>query len=134
MKSLTTLIAFLSSLTLFAHEGHHGPTMKMAPHGGQIFDGKALMGELVVDSSGIKIYFLTHESKEISPEAVTVDKKTIELTDAKKKKVPFEVAADKKALLIHFDKSKSYRYKLLLPVTFNKTQDQLSWQFEPESN
>lgn len=134
MKSLILSAILVFSLNSFAHEGAHGPEQKMAPHGGVLKDGKNLMAELVQDGSGVKIFFLTHKSESIAPKAVTLDQKTILLTDAKKKSVPVELVTEADSILLKFDKSKSYRYNLVLPVTHNKTQDKLSWQFEPQSN
>lgn len=134
MKSMILSALLIFSFNSYAHEGAHGPEQKMAPHGGILLDGEALMGELVQDSSGIKIYLLSHESKSISLKDVKLDAKAVQLTDAKKKAVRFEVVTGEDSVLIKFDKSKSYRYNLILPVSYNNTQEKLNWKFEPQSN
>ncbi len=134
MKSLVLSALLIFSLSSFAHEGAHGPEQKMAPHEGVLKDGKALMGELVQDVSGVKVYLLTHNSKAISPKDAKIDVKSVQLTDAKKKNVSVEIISEQDAILVKFDKASSYRFNLTLPVSYGNAQDKLSWQFEPQSN
>ena len=65
MKLLIFSAMLIFSYSSFAHEGH-GPVQKMAPHGGVLKDGKALMAELVQDASGVKIYLINHDHLKIS--------------------------------------------------------------------
>lgn len=134
MKKIFLSAILVFSFNAFSHEGAHGPEQKMAPHGGVLSDGKGLMAELVQDASGVKIYLLSHDSKPIFAKNVKLDQKSIQLTDAKKKSVSFELLSEEESVLLKFDKSKSYRYTLTLPVVYNKVTDKLTWQFEPQSN
>lgn len=134
MKTLILSVVLLFGSSSFAHEGAHGPEQKMAPHGGVLKDGKALMAELVQETAGVKIYFLTHESKTIAPKDAKIDTKSVQITDAKDKNVAFEVISDQDAFFLKFNKSSSYRFKLTLPTSYGNTQDKLTWQFEPQEN
>jgi|JI10StandDraft_1071094.scaffolds.fasta_scaffold359676_2 hypothetical protein len=133
MKTLVLSAILILSFNVFGHEGH-GPEQKMAPHGGVLRDGDALMAELVQDESGVKIYLFTHELKPVLPADVKMDSKLIQLTDAKKKSVNLEVAGDKEAVLLKFDKTTSYRFNLTVTVSYAGKQDKFSWPFEPQSN
>lgn len=133
MKALVLSAILVISFNVFGHKGH-GPEQKMAPHGGVLKDGNELMAELVQDDSGVKIYFLTHESKPVNPTDAKIDSKSIQLTDAKKKPVNVEVVLEKDAVLLKFDKSTSYRFNLTVPVSYAGKQDKFSWPFEPQAN
>ena len=133
MKTLVLFAILVLSFNVFGHEGH-GPEQKMAPHGGVLRDGDALMAELVQDESGVKIYLYTHELKPVLPVDVKMDSKLIQLTDAKKKSVNLEVVGDKEAVLLKFDKTTSYRFNLTVTVSYAGKQDKFSWPFEPQSN
>ncbi len=133
MKTLVLFAILVLSFNVFGHEGH-GPEQKMAPHGGVLRDGDALMAELVQDDLGVRIYFLTHELKPVSPTDAKIDSKSIQLTDAKKKLVNAEVVVEKEAVLLKFDKTASYRFSLTIPVSYAGKQDKFSWPFEPQSN
>ncbi len=130
------IFAAMLALTLpaVAHEGAHGPVQKMAPHGGTLKDGKTLMAELVQMEAGLKIYLLSHDGKPVASKDVKIDTKNIKLTDAKKKDVKFEFASEGEAVLLKFQKTKSYRFQLTVPVEYDGVADTLTWQFEPQSN
>ena len=133
MKALVLSAILVISFNVFGHKGH-GPEQKMAPHGGVLRDGDALMAELVQDESGVKIYLYTHELKPVLPVDVKMDSKLIQLTDAKKKSVNLEVVGGKEAVLLKFDKTTSYRFNLTVTVSYAGKQDKFSWPFEPQSN
>ena len=134
MKFLCSLLLVLFGFNLFAHEGAHGPAQKMAPHGGSLFDGKNLMGELVQDEQGVKIYFLKHDTKAINASEIQIDKSKVTLIDSKNKEVAFELVGGKEFISINFDRSKSYRFNLAVPLLYGKNKDNLSWGFEPQPN
>lgn len=134
MKNVLALVLIFFSMSLFAHDGAHGPTQKMAPHGGVLMDGKFFMSELVQSDQGIKLYFLTHESKPINPSELILIKEKISFLDSKKKPVSFELVNEKESILVKFDKTKSYRFNLAVPVTYGKKKDDFKWGFEPQSN
>ena len=133
MKTLVLSAILVLSFNVFGHEGH-GPEQKMAPHGGVLRDGDALMAELVQDESGVKIHFFTHELKPVLPVDVKMDSKLIQLSDAKKKSENLEVVVDKEAVMLKFDKTKSYRFNLTVTVSYAGKKDKFSWPFEPQSN
>lgn len=134
MKFFFNVSLLILCFNLFAHEGAHGPAQKMAPHGGSLVDGKFLMAELVPDEQGVKIYFLTHESKPIPSGELKISQGTISLMDSKKKKVSVQVLTEKDYISIKFDKTKSYRFNLLVPVGYRGNQETLTWGFEPQDN
>lgn len=133
MKALLFLALITTSFGVRAHEGH-GPKQTVAPNGGIIRDGKALMVELVQVSAGVKIYFITHEAKSISLDAIQIELKDIQLTNAKSKAVDFELLKEGDSLTLKFNKAKSYRYNLILPVSYQNKKDEFKWAFEPQSN
>lgn len=127
-------VLFLFNFSSYAHEGPHGPQQKMAPHGGILKDGKALMAELVQEDSGVKIYFMTHASKVIPPANANIDIKAIQITDSKNKMVKIDVALEQDSMKIKFDRASSYRFKLTVPLSYDNKKDIITWQFEPQAN
>ncbi len=116
---------------LYSHEGH-GPKQVIAPHGGVLFDGKKLMGEMVAEEAGIRLYFLDHDSKVIPANSIAINDKAMTLTDSKKKPVKYELVKETDSIALKFDKSTSHRYTLTVPATYKKSQETLKWNFEPQ--
>lgn len=135
MKKVTRILLLvllpLISPNLYAHKGH-GPEQVIIPHGGVLFDGKSLMGELVLEESGVRVYFLGHDSKVLPTNSVAFSDKAIILTDSKNKPVKYELIKEKDSIALKFDKSTSHRYTLTVPVTYNKSKESLNWNFEPQ--
>lgn len=130
MKKLLFITTLAFSLSLFAHEGAHGPEQKVAPHGGILRDSASLMFELVKSGETIKIYPLTHEGKAIELKLVELDTKKSTLTDAKKKPVPFTLVPENDMFLVKFEKGSSYRYLLNLNARYKGKENKANWQIE----
>lgn len=136
MKHLFTFALVLISLGAFAHEGPHGPEMKMGPNGGKLENSTDLSFELLKDEAGVKIYSYTHESlatnkKPLSPLEVMLEAKKSLLTNPKKKNVDFKLEPEADYFKVSFKEGGSY-YDLKLVVSYKgKEQKPVKWRFEP---
>ena len=130
MKTLVITVLLLLGVPALANEGAHGPEQKMAPHGGILRDGASLMFELVKEGDAIKIYPLTHDGKPIDAKTVKIDAKMTSLTDAKKKKVAYELVPEGNVLVLKFEKGSSYRYALKVIAHFEGKENKANWQIE----
>jgi hypothetical protein len=136
MKLVLSLVMVFAFQTAIAHDGPHGPELKMAPNGGKLENSTDLSFELLKDESGVKIYSYTHESlqsdkKPLSPTDIKLETKKSSLTNSKKKPVEFKLEPEADYFKVSFKEGGSY-YDLKLVVSYkNKEQKPVKWRFEP---
>jgi len=136
MKKLLCVFAMAVTATAFAHEGPHGPEMKMGPNAGKLIASSNLTFEFLKDETGIKVYAYTHESlagekKPLSPSEVTIVTKKTTLTDSKKKNVEFKLEPENDHFKLTYKGTSSY-FVLNLVASFKaKEEKPVKWQFEP---
>ena len=137
--SLLATLAFVlgsHSCVVFAHEGPHGPTTKMAPNGGKLQQSTNLSFELLKDEAGVKVFAYTHESlesdkKPLSPSEVIVVVKKSSLTNSKKKNVDFRLEPEEDHFKLTFNGGGSYYDFKLVANYKGKEEKAVKWRFEP---
>lgn len=126
----STLFLFASGARpVRAHEGHGTPGALQAPHGGVMQSTPELFFELVSDSSGLKIFPMTHELVPVPPAEVTVSATS---QAPKKKKEPVKLAASGDHWEAKVDAKGAYRYTLELQVQFKGKKRKVAFQVEPQ--
>lgn len=86
-KLIITLITALTTLTVFAHEGHgNAPGSFKSLHGGTVQTGKQLNLEVIVTGKEVTIFPTSHEGKDVPLKDVK-----IEATAKPKKGKPYQV-------------------------------------------
>lgn len=114
-----------------AHEGHNTlPEAVQSPHGGTM-QGTALYIELVNDSSGIKLYPLTHELTPISLKDVSLIG-TVKLPKKKKQTIKLDSANDH--YMAKPEVKGAHRYILELMVNYKGKKEKVTFQVEPPQN
>lgn len=124
------LAALVVSSSVFAHDGPHGPSQKVAPHGGILRDGTALMFELVKDGQDIKIYPIEFDGKAVELKEVSIDLKKTTLTDSKKKPVKFTLDPSGDFFVLKFEAGSSHRYAFHLVAQNDGKGNKADWQIE----
>lgn len=132
MKQLILLSAmFLALGAANAHEGHDKtPGALAAPHGGLIKGTEHLFLELVVESGGIKIYPLDHDTKMIPVADVKLEGKMSIPRKNKTEAVKFTVDGDH--FVAKVDAKGAHRYDLEVTVTHGGKPEKLKFSVEPQ--
>lgn len=133
---LLALTLIFSPQGVFAHEGAHGPEVKMAPNGGKLEQSTNLSFELLKDESGVKVFAYTHESlesdkKPLSPSEIAFVSKKSSLTNSKKKNVEFKLEPEGDHFKLTFNGGSSYFDFKLVANYQGKEQKAVKWRFEP---
>lgn len=115
-----------------AHEGHDAlPGAIQAPHGGTVKGVTLLYIELVNDSSGIKLYPLTHELSSISLKDISIVA-AVQIPKKKKQTIKLDIVND------HFEAKPRikgiHRYLLELTVDYKGKKEKVTFQIEPPQN
>jgi len=126
---IITLIAALTSLTLFAHEGHgNTPGSFKSLHGGTVQNGKQLNLEIIVNGKEVTIFPTSHEGKDVPLKDVK-----IEASAKPKKGKPYAVQfspASGNGLSTSVDLKGANRLPLEISVTNQGKTDKFTVQVE----
>jgi hypothetical protein len=128
---LVILFSFVFGSFAIAHDGHDKtPGSIQAPHGGVVQGTSQLYIELVNDSSGIKLYPLTHDLKVIP----TGEVKLVATSQVpKKKKENLALVAVGDHFEAKVDAKGAYRYTLSLDVGYKTKKEKVVFQVEPQN-
>ncbi len=123
-------LALLFSLLSHAHEGHHGPSEKMAKHGGVLKHGKVLMAELVAEDTGVKIYALNSEGEALPATDVALDAKASSVSDGKGKTIVTSFVQQGELYSATFDRKSSHRHQVTVVFKYKNKSEKFVWQVE----
>ncbi|MEA9358473.1 hypothetical protein SHI21_19710 [Bacteriovorax sp. PP10] len=123
-KMALVTILTLTTLSLYAHEGHDAGMAKSL-HGGIVKKSKNVFVEVVQDE-GIEIYITDHEYKNlVSPKfPVTA------YADVKGKKIPLKLESHATNLTVTTDLKKEKHFKLNVVVKFNGKDEEVTFPLE----
>lgn len=131
MKNLLLILVALLAVTgAYAHEGHDStPGAIQAPNGGIVEPFKALYIEKVVESTGVKLYPLTHETQPIALKDLKVD---ASYTLPKGKKQALKLTEEGDHYIAKVDAKGAYKYSLELKVSYQGKSETKVLQIEPQ--
>lgn len=117
---------------VFAHEGHDKtPGAIAAPHGGAVQGTSSLYWELLSDSSGLKLYPLTHDLTPIEPKSISLSGTAS--FPKKPKAEPVTFAAQSDHFSAQVNSKGSHRYTLSLSFTYKGKKEKVKFQVEPQN-
>lgn len=130
-KIILTLIMMCMPLMSFAHEGHDKtPGAVTAPHGGVMKDLKHIYLELLVDTTGIKLYPYDHDLKPVALSDIKIEALATFPKKSKAEKIVFTTEAD--AFSAKVDAKGAHRYTLEVTVTHQEKKDKTKFNVEPQ--
>ncbi len=127
-KKIIFATALISSLSLFAHEGHdQTPGSLKASHGGTVKAGKEINLEFVVSGNELKLYPATHEGADLAPAEVKLTA-TGKLPKGKAEALKIENKSGAYAATIDF--KTAYRIEVIATAEYKGKKDIFKFQVE----
>jgi hypothetical protein len=127
-KLLVTVLSLGISILAVAHEGHDdAPGALKANHGGTVKSGKEINLEYVVSGSGLKVFPISHDGKDVPPTEVKV---TGTQKSPKGKAEPVKFAANENAYLGTVDFKGAYRVEVTVLTDHQGKKDTFKFQVE----
>lgn len=128
LKKIIFAAALISSLSLFAHEGHNQtPGSLKANHGGTVKAGKEINLEFVVSGNELKLYPATHEGVDL---AVSDVKLTGTSKLPKGKAETLKVETKNGTFIAALDFKTAYRIEVVATTEYKGKKDTFKFQVE----
>lgn len=127
-KKIVFTAALISSLSLFAHEGHdQTPGSLKANHGGTVKGGKEINLEFVVSGNELKLYPASHEGADLA----TADVKLSGTSKLPKGKAEaLKIENKNGALVATIDFKTAYRIEVVATAEYKGKKDTFKFQVE----
>jgi hypothetical protein len=128
LKNIIMSVIIVSSVNLFAHEGHDdAPGALKANHGGTVKAGKEINLEYVVAGTDVKIYPISHDGKELTQ----AEAKLVATTKSPKGKAePAPLDYKDGSYLAKVDFKGAYRVEMNVTADVKGKKDSFKFQIE----
>lgn len=128
LKKIIFTALLISSLNIFAHEGHdQTPGSLKANHGGTVKGGKELNLEYVISGNELKLYPASHEGNDLAPTHVKVAG-TAKLPKGKAENLKIEIKNG--AFTTPIDFKSAYRIEVVATAEYKGKKDTFKFQVE----
>lgn len=128
IKKIILSILIIASIPIFAHEGHdETPGAFKANHGGAVKAGKEINLEYVVSGAQVKLFLISHEGKDLSPNEVKLTA-TTQLPKGKAEVAKLEIQDG--AFVTHIDFKNTFRVEMNVSASKAGKTDTFKLQIE----
>ncbi len=128
IKKIVLSLVLLSSLAVFAHEGHDdAPGAIKANHGGNVKAGKEINLEYVVSGTEVKLYPVGHDGKDLTSAEVKLNV-TSKLPKGKAEVIKTELKDG--AFLVKVDFKTAYRIEMNIDAEVKGKKSSFKFQVE----